>query len=359
MGVLGKFLSPALVLFLLSPMIGELLSSSMPPSEFLNPIGFALVAVLYGGGAILSRELTRRWNKGYLTLLTLGTAYAIIEEGLMVKSFFDPNWGDIGILGSYGRWLGINWIWTVELTVYHAVFSIAIPVLLVELMFPLRRDYSWISNRTFIILSVLLLGDVALGYLVLTVYRPPLPQYLVTIVVVIGLILLAQRMPAKLLTPSPPVSPPRPRWFWLVTFLATTVWFIGTWALPHTGIPPFLTALFSSGIVAVTAWIILKKSGNGNSLSEMHKLALAAGGLSFFIMLTPIEEMDATRPDNTAGMTLVGLIAAVSLIWMARKLKQQVSEVPATTYPYYRKEVEATAETSFCPACGQRVVPKA
>ena len=117
--------SPALVLFLLVPAIAELLLGSAPPAEFFNPISFLLLASLYGSGAIIVRELKIRWNKGYVSLFVLGAAYGIIEEGLMVKSFFDPKWMDLGILGIYGRWQGVNWVWVEWLTIYHAIFSIA------------------------------------------------------------------------------------------------------------------------------------------------------------------------------------------------------------------------------------------
>jgi len=49
--------SPALILFFLAPAIAELLSDSAPPSEFFNPIGFPLLASLYGSGALIVREL--------------------------------------------------------------------------------------------------------------------------------------------------------------------------------------------------------------------------------------------------------------------------------------------------------------
>jgi len=139
-----KQTSPAWLLFFLSPAIAELLSGSMPPAEFFNPGGFILVAVLYGGGAILVRELTFRWRKGWASLLLLGAAYGIVEEGLLCKSFFDPNWPDVGILGEYGRWAGVNWIWSIQLTAYHASISIAAAILLVapiqELSNPKRPD---------------------------------------------------------------------------------------------------------------------------------------------------------------------------------------------------------------------------
>ncbi len=55
-----KLRSPAIVLFFLSPAIGELLSGSSPPKEFFNPVTLLLLALLYGSGAILCRELTLR-----------------------------------------------------------------------------------------------------------------------------------------------------------------------------------------------------------------------------------------------------------------------------------------------------------
>jgi hypothetical protein len=51
----------------------------------------------------------------------------------MVRSFFNPTWKDLGVLATYGRWLGTNWVWAEWLAIYHAIFSITIPIFLVEL----------------------------------------------------------------------------------------------------------------------------------------------------------------------------------------------------------------------------------
>lgn len=147
---------PALVLFFLAPAIAELLSGSAPPIEFFNPVAFFLLVALYGSGAIIVRELKVRWNKGYVSMFILGAAYGIIEEGLMVKSFFDPNWMDLGILGSYGRWMDVNWVWAEWLTIYHAIFSMAIPVTLVELAYAEKRRERWVGNKAFMALIFLL-----------------------------------------------------------------------------------------------------------------------------------------------------------------------------------------------------------
>jgi hypothetical protein len=148
--------SPALVLFFLAPAVAELLSGSAPPSEFFNPVGFLLLASLYGSGALVVRELKVCWSKGYVSMFVLGAAYGIVEDGLMVKSFFDPGWMDLGVFGVYGRWWGVNWVWAEWLTIYHAIFSVAIPITLVELAYLENRNERWVGNRKLMGLVVLL-----------------------------------------------------------------------------------------------------------------------------------------------------------------------------------------------------------
>jgi hypothetical protein len=312
-----KRILPALVLFFLAPAIAELLSGSAPPVEFFNPFGFVLLTALYGSGVILARELTIRWRKGWLSLFALGAAYGIIEEGLMVKSFFDPNWVDIGILGSYGRWAGVNWVWSVELTIYHAVISIIIPILLTELIFANRRNQTWVRPWGLIGFSVLLLAVVAFGYFLLTPYRPPTIPYLLMVAVVVGLILLAWRLPHQPSTPKT-LAIRHPFRFWLTGFLGTIGFFLVFMALPDTGLHPGVTIFIGVGLVAMIVWMVSRMSGNGTAWTEMHRLALAASSLSLFILLTPIHQFDTSRTDNPSGMAFVGLAALGFLLWLWR-----------------------------------------
>ncbi|EQD47168.1 hypothetical protein B1B_12443, partial [mine drainage metagenome] len=92
---------------------------------------------LYGSGVLLVRESVVRWNKGWIAVLCLGGAYGIIEEGLALKTFFDIR--EVGFSRAYGHWLGINWVWAVDGTIFHAVFTVALPILLVSLAFPSTR----------------------------------------------------------------------------------------------------------------------------------------------------------------------------------------------------------------------------
>ncbi|MBM4446114.1 MAG: hypothetical protein FJ023_02015 [Chloroflexi bacterium] len=321
-----KKLLPAVILFFLAPAIAELLSGSAPPVEFFSPVGFALLTTLYGSGAILARELTIHWRKGWASLLALGAAYGIVEEGLMVKSFFDPNWVDLGILGSYGRWAGVNWVWSVQVTLYHTFISIVIPILLAELIFFNRRNEAWVGRKGFIILPIILAADVTLGYFFLTAYRPPTAHYILMLVIVAALVLLAWRLPSQPFAPKV-ISQRHPFWFWLTGFLGTIAFFIVFWGLPHTTLPPCLTILTGLGLVALIIWGMMWMSGNGAAWTGMHQLALAAGPLSFFILLTPIQEFDASRKDNPAGMTLVGLATLMFLVWLWWRVKRSQSRL--------------------------------
>ncbi|MGD8821626.1 MAG: hypothetical protein PVG63_00860, partial [Anaerolineales bacterium] len=234
-----KRIPPALALFVLAPTVGELISGSAPPVEFLNPFSFFLLAALYGSGALLAREFSLRWNKRWPTIVMLGLAYAIIEEGLMVKSFFDPAWMDLGDMANYGRWLGVNWPWTVELMIYHALVSIAIPIQLVELIYPEKRDQRWLTRRGMRAVAILLALDVAFGFLFLTTYHPPAGPYLLAVLVTAALFLWARALPAEW-PPLTRVDPFSYRRIILTGLAFTMGVFIGAAIFPGAGWSPIL-----------------------------------------------------------------------------------------------------------------------
>jgi hypothetical protein len=314
-----KRILPALLLFLLSPVCGELLSSSAPPTEFFKPLTFFTLCLLYGGGAILVRETAFRWKKGWLSILVLGAAYGIIEEGLMVKSFFDPGWMDLGILGSYGRWLGVNWVWTAELIYFHAVFSIGIPILITTLVFPAQKDAPWLSRNNLILVFALFVLDVIFGFLALTSYRPPVFPYILAIAITIGLILLARRLSDPI--PGEAVAKMQsPFLFGVLGFSATLIFFLISWVLPNLPIPPVVPILAFGLLVWASKRAIWYLSGKGNWKAG-QLAALASGALFPFIIIAPLIEMDQSRADDPTGMSWVGLIGMVLLILFNRRVR--------------------------------------
>jgi len=112
-----------LTLFLLAPIVGEVLSGSTPPLGFINPFTFLLETGLYGSGAILVRELVRRRGLGWASILLLGAAYGILEEGLVVTSWFNPYWPDLGVLVHYGRLFDVSWVWAFGVITFFVLLS--------------------------------------------------------------------------------------------------------------------------------------------------------------------------------------------------------------------------------------------
>jgi hypothetical protein len=175
-------------------------------------------------------------------------------------------------------------------------------------------------------LSALLLLDGIFIFAFITIYRPPLLHYLVTSLLVIGLIWLARRLPGA----APPLEhtfPLRPRWFGLLGFLGTLGFFLLHWILPHTPVPPLVTMLLVLSLAALAGGLVRRASRLNPQALERQQWALVFGALGFFILIAPIQEFDASRPDNTSGMTLVGFTTLLFLIWLGRRISKRKKDL--------------------------------
>jgi len=310
---------PWLTLLLLAPTLGELLSGSSPPAEFFQPFGFTVMTVLYGCGALVCRELKVRWRRGVGSLLLLGCAYAILEEGLMVASFFNPDWVDLGALRGFGRAMEVNWVWAVELTIYHAFFSVAVPVLMTELMYPDRKAEPWLSGRGFKLASAALALDVAGGLLLfgrMLNYYPPVPQYLLFAVVAALFVREASRLPSDWLRRG--TRPMRRPVYYTVLSLATVL----VSGLIFGATPNVSRAFYAPALVIVAEVLLIfavvrhLRGFNWRKARRSHLLGLVSGAVLFFVAITPVHELDATRVDDASGMMLVGACFAALLAYM-------------------------------------------
>jgi len=313
---------PALALFLLSPVVGELLSGSAPPAEFFTVFGFTVMSLLYGGGAVLARELKIRWKKGVGSLLLIGAAYGIIEEGVMVASFQNPNWMDVGVLGSFGRWMGVNWVWAVELTIYHAIVSITVPVMLVELAYPHRKEEAWLHGRWRQLVPFLFLGDVGIGYFLFaefTGYAPPLPQLVLFIVLSIIFLYLAYLLPGDWVRRGKREMR-SPRYYFMVTFLGSIgsgfIFGVLPERLGFSGAPILVIFI---GVVLIFGLFRTLASYDWSQATPLHYHRLLFGSLFIFILFSYLQEMDASRLDDTTGMSIVGTIFLIAFLWLGRK----------------------------------------
>jgi hypothetical protein len=201
---------PILCLLLLSPGIPEYLSGSSPVNAvILNPTQFIFQVIanlgLYGPGVILIREFFVRWKKGWASVLILGAAYGILEEGIALSTLFNPLAGPVGKLGYYGHYLGVNWIWVAGILPVHMIFSISMPILLLGLALPETNGKSLVNSRNGIgTLFAILSADVL--FLILLVSRGEhfwmgWSIFISSFAVIGLLVIVAKRVPDNLLRP--------------------------------------------------------------------------------------------------------------------------------------------------------------
>ena len=329
-----------LTLFLLAPIVGEVLSGSTPPLNFINPFSFLLETGLYGSGAIVVRELVRRRGLGWPSILLLGAAYGILEEGLVVTSWFNPYWPDLGALAHYGRLFDISWVWAFGLTTYHAVVSITIPIILTETLFPQLAARPWLRRRGLILFSIWLalislFGMLGFGFLAFRkqgYMHPPL-AYFIAVALAVACVWLALRMKPSSPSTTSTRSAPRLWQLRLLALAATIFFFFDLWAVPNLVPFPLVPIALLIGLVALATWV-LRRWARRTGWGAQHRLALAFGVITFFVLLSPLTEFFVLphTGKNPAGLIVVEclfLLGLVLLSWRIRPRRKQMLAMAA------------------------------
>jgi hypothetical protein len=320
---------PVLTLFILSPWVAEVLFGATP----LSRLGALLVvAPLYGGGAILVRELARRRSPGWGRIFLLGAAYGIIEEGLAIQSLFNPKLFNAGLLG--GRALGVNWVWSLWTIGYHTVWSIGIPILLAELLFPARRNEPWLGRMGMIIVGVLyVLGVLAIAaiyrFVVAPDFEPPLLPNLFAALVAILLVGLALTLPPRTFEKFSKESAGKVPSTWIISllgFLMAALWFgllnlpqpvrAGAWVL----IPMVLDIALLIGFAS-----LIQRWSSDATWNDLHRLALIFGPL-IMVMLSGSFFVTAGNRLDQLGVGIFGIITIILLTVFAGRLQHRVLE---------------------------------
>ena len=80
-------------------------------------------------------------------IITLSTAFALVEEGLTTQSLFNPDYADADLLEPAAiPVLGIGGWWTIFVVVLHVV-SLGVSIALIEALVPERADVAWLGGR--------------------------------------------------------------------------------------------------------------------------------------------------------------------------------------------------------------------
>ncbi len=152
-------------LLLLAPVCAEYLaaydSSTGHPAQLLG--GLLIFVPLYGCPALLIRETARRAGLGSTGILLLGTAFGLLQAGVVDQSLFSPDyraiegWSD-GFRATLIAPLGISVFNLLSFVGGHALFSIGAPVALVEAARPQDAGRPWLSRGGLAVTAALYLA---------------------------------------------------------------------------------------------------------------------------------------------------------------------------------------------------------
>ncbi|MCI4347909.1 MAG: hypothetical protein L3J97_04740, partial [Thermoplasmata archaeon] len=266
---------------------------------------------LYLPGVLLIREAMVRWKKGWGSVLLLGAAYGILEEGIALSTLFYSNAGPVGSLGFYGHWLGVNWVWIPGVLLVHIVFSISLPILLLGLALPGTRGKSLVGRSglrwAFAIWAIDIPVLMIVAHAIYN-YWMGWPIFFSSFVVIAALVVAAYRAPPELLpnrTGVPRASPLQAGLMGVSLFPATLLLDAFLAAL---NAPPGLTILSLVLYAGGLGYLIVRTLGSVNN--ERHLVALAIG------LILPIA-FAGVLAEIRLPVTLVADLAAV---WFFRFL---------------------------------------
>ncbi len=322
---------PWLLLAFVSIGIAELLTGSTPLLAALtNPFVIPSLLGYYGAGVLAIREVTLRWRQGWASLILLGGAYGVLEEGIGTKTFFDPNAPPVHALGIFGHWAGVNWVWAVLLTLFHSLFSIALPILLFYLAFPEHRNVRFFSDRGLVVVTLILLAVVGLTSVALdpTHYWEGWSVVLGAALVMLLLVLLAWRAPRWLLRPRAATPRFRPLGLGLLGAAFSAGFFLITYAGPSVLPVPIAIVVLELGFCGVSLGFFLRWGGRKDN--EPHLVAFSVGMLSFLsVFAVPI----AFAPGEFLMPSVAG--GAIFFLWRLwrRVRRRALSVVPPGAGP--------------------------
>jgi hypothetical protein len=272
---------PVVGLLLLSPLIGEYLLGSLPTSMIAV---LPLMMAMYGAGAILIREAVRATGGGWASIVLLATAYGLFEEGFVTQSLFNPDYLHLRLLDfGFLPALGTALPWAIFVITIHAVWSITVPIALIESAVPSRRDQPWLDvlGRTLYALAFAAgCGLIAaFSYKQVPFMATPM-QFVVTGALILALCVAAFKWPRP--TAATAVAAPHGVTLFLASFLAGSAFMLAgrragsAWHLEWFPVIALMLAIAVSFIAFVVA-----RTRTG-SWDEPRRFALAAGAFAVY-----------------------------------------------------------------------------
>jgi len=316
-----------IIFFLIAPPIfAEVLSGSTPLLAFVKPVTCLLLVMLYGCGALLIREIRARWRLGR-GIVFLAVAYGILEEGVIVQTFFNPGWEDLGVLSAYGMFLGVQWPWTLMLIAFHATISILAPLAAADLMWPDDRNEPVLKTSGLVLATagIALMAAFSIpGFRRMPEMAGSLPGWgvIAGACVVVGLLIVAARLSGGGSPSTAPGRGARPGVVFGAAFLFQALNVIIPFAFAENSVP---------GGVTIAVQVILLSLALGFALrmlfpqrvTKMVRWASLSGSLGFWMIVAVGHELSGPGwPNEYAGAGAVSLGIVILLMYLKKRIQR-------------------------------------
>jgi hypothetical protein len=320
----------ALLLMFLAPLVAEVLPGATTLSAiFVFPIEMCV----WGGGALLIREAVRRRQLGWLSMLLLAVALAVAEEFVIQQTSLAPL--VVKLKGEvYARAFGVNYLYLLWAVVYESVFVVFVPIMLVELILPGRRNDAWLNKACIVMVAALFVSGAFLAWFTWTriavphvfklpIYHPPIAAVAGALVLVGGLIYAALGSPRNRTAGEVQPLPAPPAWLlafaaaiWAVLWfgLAVLAFGIAPW------VPPYLP--MAAGLaVAIALVYFLPRWTADPGFRSGHTFALACGATFGSMAAGFVRFLGGPSMDLffKVAVNVIAVVLLLALGWVVRR----------------------------------------
>jgi len=330
-------LAPALTLMFFAPLVAEILPGA---TRFSAIFVFPIEVCVWGGGALLIRYAVRRRQLGWVSMLLLALALAVAEECLIQQTSLAPM--VIRLKGeTYARVWGINYVYMLWALIYEAIFVVIVPIHLVELLYPSRRERPWISKAgIWVIIPLFLIGSVLAWFswtriarpkvFHLPIYTPPALQIILAVIIIFFLIFAALKKASStsqkpMTSPAPtshPIAPPPP----ILLIITAAIWSILLYGLVLLGFgiapqfPPLIAVIIGL-LLAIAGLLTIPRWKSHQRWKSLHIFALVLGILLGSMAISFIGFIGSAGPDLYFKIIMDGIAVILLAIWAFKRVR--------------------------------------
>jgi hypothetical protein len=321
-------IAPGLLMMVLPPLFTEWLLGGTRLSTVVGfpPIVFMEI-IVWGGGSLMLRALARKLGLGWGSLILFGLVIGMAEEFVIQQTSFAPL--VIKLKGvEWARAGGIDYVYALWALAYEVVWVVLMPTLVAEMVFPDRRDETFLSKTGLAIVAILFpIGSLMAWYgwthiarvqsFHLPIYNPTPAEFAGALAVIAALFVWAIKFPPRLGNNQ---NVPSPVLIGIGGAVWATLWFalcvLAFGQMPELSAP----AVFAGALVLILLVLFaMTRWGASARWTERHSFAVLFGTLGGAMVASCAGFIQAETMDIVFKLGS-NAIAFVVLILLGRKV---------------------------------------